>query len=260
MVFDRLIILPCHSIWKAQSIQAATGQSSDEWHLASFQIEGHDHLCFIDHIRKSFDELKRNPHALLIISGGQTKAEAGPISEALSYYQLAQRLIGTADENLLRRVFLEEYARDSLENVIFLICRFYEIAGLYPKFITVVGFEFKKSRFLKYHLAQALDFPESLVEYIGNAPLPGPEIDHEQYFSSLVAAEKKHALDHFATDLYGLRAPLQDKRKQRDPFNRHHGYESSNPKMKEFLSIIKNLGNNNLADEEIKNRLQVSWT
>lgn len=235
-----------------------TGQNANEWYLAPFQIEGHDHLCFIDHIRKSFEELKKNPNSLLIISGGQTKLEAGPISEALSYYQLAQRILGQDYEALFNRVFLEEYARDSLENVLLLMCRFYEITSCYPSHITVVGFEFKRARFLKYHLAEALNFPQTNVEYIGNEPTPGPEIDREDYFSSLFAAEKKHALDHFEKDFYGLRNPLQSKRTQRDPFKRFHGYENSNPAMRDFLASIRNF-NGSVSDVDLRKKLQISW-
>ncbi|GEQ71879.1 hypothetical protein JCM33374_g5565 [Metschnikowia sp. JCM 33374] len=216
MEYDRLIILPCHSIWKGQDTQHSQGQNSSEWFLASFQVEGQDHLCFIDHIKRSFEELKKSPRALLVISGGQTKSEAGPVSEALSYYQLARRILAGPEFNaLFDRVVLEEYARDSLENVLFSVCRFYEITASYPEFITVVGFEFKRTRFLKYHLVEALNFPDSRVEYIGNSPTPGSDIDHEHYFSSLEASEQKHALEHFETDLYGIRNPPGEKGTER---------------------------------------------
>jgi hypothetical protein len=52
-------------------------------------------------------------------------------------------------------VATEEHARDSFENLLFSICRFYELTGNYPESITVVGFEFKKERFIKVHRAAA---------------------------------------------------------------------------------------------------------
>ena len=35
--------------------------------------------------------------------------------------------------------------------------------------ITIVGFEFKRERFVKHHLQQALLFPENRINYIGNS-------------------------------------------------------------------------------------------
>lgn len=56
------------------------------------------------------------------------------------------------------------------------ICRFYQITGSYPSKITVVGFEFKRTRFTDLHRA-ALRFPLQKFDYIGiNAPHQGPEV------------------------------------------------------------------------------------
>lgn len=123
-----LIILPCHSIWTPG---ATLGELRDEWSLVSFQIEGYDHLCFKDHILKSLNILEQDKDATLIISGGQTKQESGPISEALSYYQLATKL--TNDIELVQRINTEEFARDSFENVLFLLCRYFELHEAYPE-------------------------------------------------------------------------------------------------------------------------------
>ncbi|KAM9913018.1 hypothetical protein OXX69_002012 [Metschnikowia pulcherrima] len=240
MQIDELIILPCHSIWKPKSNQSR-GETPDEWFLASFQRDGHDHLCFVDHIKKSFIALKQNPNAILVISGGQTKAEAGPISEAFSYCDLAKRLIDECDGDLFERVFLEEYARDSFENVLFSFCRYHEIVERYPKQVTVVGFEFKRTRFVEYHFADALKFTGK-VNYIGNWPTPGPEIDHDAYFADLHSSEKKNALDHFASDPFGHKEFLDAKKKSRDPFKRYHGYESSNERVADFLEVIRTVG------------------
>lgn len=227
MPLNHLIILPCHSIW---SPGPTIGQSSDEWSLADFQIEGKDHLCFIDHIKKSLGEVKKDENAFLIISGGQTKKDSGPKSEAYSYYQLAKAL--HVDDSLFNRIGLEEFARDSFENVLFLICRYYEFNGTYPQRVTVVGFEFKRERFVKHHLQQALNFPGRNICYIGNSPDPEGDRRHRlKYFEELELSELKYALSHFQKDWYGINNPLLAKKKQRNPFHRTHGYAGSNPKL-----------------------------
>jgi hypothetical protein len=55
------------------------------------------------------------------------------------------------------------------------MARFYQLTGSYPKKITVIGFEFKRQRFVELHRA-ALKFPLKEFRYIGmNAPHQGPE-------------------------------------------------------------------------------------
>ncbi|CUM50867.1 uncharacterized protein AC631_04761 [Debaryomyces fabryi] len=229
-----LIILPCHSIWKPGE---TLGELRDEWSLVDFQIEGYDHLSFKDHIIRSLSILKHDKDATLIISGGQTKEDCGPISESLSYYELAMKL--NDDSQLIPRITTEEFARDSFENVIFLYCRFYELYKAYPERITVVGFEFKKQRFLENHLKQALCISKD-INYVGNAPIP-KDLDKEEqikYFQDLEQQEYKHAVQHFEKDWYGIKSPLIDKKMKRDPFKRYHGYCQSNPKLAKFLVAI----------------------
>ena len=66
----------------------------------------------------------------------------GPLSEAASYYYLAEEKKWMS-EQMKSRVFLEEFARDSFENLLFSICRFKEVVGAYPSKVTVIGFDFK---------------------------------------------------------------------------------------------------------------------
>ncbi|EMG47771.1 hypothetical protein SBY92_005116 [Candida maltosa Xu316] len=232
---NHLIILPCHSIWKPGP---TLGDSRDEWYLVDFQIEGYDHLSFKQQIQTSLKELAKDPDSYLIISGGETKREAGPISESLSYYLLAAQLC--KDPSLLSRISTEVFARDSFENVIFSICRYYELFGQYPEKITIVGFEFKRERFITHHLNEALLFPTSNVVYIGNSPDP-KDLNEEQvkeYFEDLQASEYKFAVQHFQKDWYGNNGGLVKKKINRNPFNRFHGYTQSNPKLSRFLSAI----------------------
>lgn len=233
---NELIILPCHSIWKGGS---TLGKLRDEWFLASFQMEGEDHLCFREHIETSFKLLKEKPTSILVVSGGQTKAEAGRVSESESYVKLLQSMFPDDQKDFLR-VVAEEYARDSFENVLLLICRFQEISGTYPSHITIVGFEFKKERFVACHLERALSFPENRVTYVGNHPSPKDKISRYTYYENLASCERRYALEPFNEDLYGLRSPLRTKRLQRDPYQRQHNYRKSNPELAKVLDCIEN--------------------
>ncbi|KAG7660726.1 uncharacterized protein J8A68_005688 [[Candida] subhashii] len=249
MTYPRtLIILPCHSIWKQGG--QTLGVDQNEWHLADFQLEGQDHLVFRAQILDSLKLLQQDEDSYLIISGGATKKEAGPVSEALSYFQLAQHFI-CDDTTLLDRINLEEFARDSFENVIFSLCRFYEIFGAYPENITVVGFEFKRGRFVLHHLEQALCFPKEKVTYIGSSPITDhlTEEARERYYQELESNEFKHALRYFQQDWYGINGSLKEKKKIRNPYNKYHGYANSNPNLADFLMAI----NDNSAAQPSEN-------
>lgn len=249
-----LILLPCHSIWKNDT---GEGFHAREWYLASFQKDGQDHLCFREHILRSLDLLRSHSNATLIISGGQTKEEAGPISEAHSYYQLTKLLSGSDWDSLNPRIFLEEYARDSFENVLFLFCRYYEIKGFYPTFVHVVGFEFKRERFLHYHLGQAMQYPVESVRYVGNSPNPASESQRNKYFAELIASEQKHALVPFKKDYYGSQFPLATKREARNPFRRTNGYSMSNPHLVRVLAIT---AGKESFDESVAEQLRSLWS
>lgn len=228
---NRLVLLPCHAIWKGGS---SRGAERLEWALVDFQIEGFDHLCFKEHISQGINYIEEDNLSCLVISGGQTKKECGPVSEAESYLQLAKQLM--KNDELQPRIILEEYARDSFENVLFLICRFYEIYGYYPEFITVIGFEFKRDRFLKLHF-EAMGFPIDRVEYIGN--LPDPKMLSKEarvaYFQDLRQSEYKFGYLLFEQDWYGIQAKLHLKRVARDPFKRVHLYSKTNPRFAGFF-------------------------
>ncbi|ODV95920.1 hypothetical protein PACTADRAFT_19239, partial [Pachysolen tannophilus NRRL Y-2460] len=225
---DHLIILPCHAIWKfyAPFSNNNPGEDIDEWELASFQKPSKDHLILIKHLQKTIEILNTDiAKSTLIISGGQTKKQCGPISEALSYYLLGCNL-KIVDEKNSDSIFLEEFARDSFENLVFAISRFKQIYNSYPKKITIVGYEFKKSRFLDYHV-KAIKFPVTNVEYVGIDPQlddSTPENEKEKFQKDLKENEYAFALKFFMSDEFGIKAPLAVKKEQRDPFKNGNPY------------------------------------
>lgn len=64
-----------------------------------------------------------DPEALLLFSGGQTRRAAGPRSEGLSYWVVAEAAGWWGHEDVRNRTFTEEHARDSFENLLFSLCR-----------------------------------------------------------------------------------------------------------------------------------------
>ncbi|KAI3406404.2 hypothetical protein KGF56_000885 [Candida oxycetoniae] len=248
---NHLVIVPCHAIWKGRQ-----KLDQNEWYLAEFQLEGNDHLCFIDHIQQAVHQIKRDTRAHLIISGGETKKVAGPIAEATSYYQLLQEIVNN-DQQILAKVDIEVFARDSFENVLFSLCRFYELFQIYPDKITIIGFEFKRNRFVHLHLMKALGVAQNDIEFIGNEPKPqGTAKKIASYLQDLEASEQKHAWQLFVKDWYGIGQTLRDKKRKRNPFNRRHNYISTNPLIAEFLKEISDDYNSTKTNEEISSLLK----
>jgi hypothetical protein len=65
---------------------------------------------------------------------------------------------------------LQEHARDSFENVLFSLCRFFELTGHYPVRMTAVSYTLKQQRFEQLHRA-AVRFPAAAFHFIGT-PVP----------------------------------------------------------------------------------------
>jgi hypothetical protein len=70
------------------TLQAADVQSS--WYLEPYQRVPGQVDSFLEHIRGGVLQAAADPRALLLFSGGETRASAGPISEAASYWMVAQ--------------------------------------------------------------------------------------------------------------------------------------------------------------------------
>lgn len=129
------------------------------------------------------------------------------------------------------RATTEEYARDSFENLLFGICRFQQVAGRYPRNVTVVGWAFKETRFDL--LRAAIRFPSGRFRYDGcNDPID---------LKAAWAGETK-ALRDFMESRYGAGGNLGVKREERDPFRRRHPYASC-PGLSAFFEFIEDLDN-----------------
>ncbi|MGA2483735.1 MAG: hypothetical protein ABSF92_11540 [Candidatus Acidiferrales bacterium] len=206
---ERLAIVPCHAVWN----MSGDPFSDKSWYLQPFQSG--EPPFYVEHIRSAL--CSADPKELVVFSGGQTNAAAGPRAEAQGYWLIAERLQLWASKDVRSRSTTEDFARDSYENLLYSICRFWECTSRYPTRIRVYGWKFKRSRFTDCHRA-AIRFPLEMFEYIGvNDP------------SDLEAAQcgEKQALAQWAEDAHGVGFLLSDKRRRRNPFRRYHPYTTS---------------------------------
>lgn len=241
---DNLIILPCHSVYAPELNKKLSDPGdadrfskvldANNWILASFQKESEDQFSFVKHIEISLLELHENiGDSALVVSGGFTKPEIEK-SESASYLEVAKS-VGFMKNPYFRigtNILVEEYARDSYENVLYSICTFYHKFKKFPKKITILGFGFKKERFLDSHLATLGYEDADHVKYISVGPFypdklesMSDEIYNEKkdlFWKSLVKSEKKNALDLFKENPFGsYGSTLKEKKESRDPWNKH---------------------------------------
>jgi len=224
---DHLVIVTGHAIL----LDKFNYMKDEAWVLESFQ-KGGQVQTFVDHILKGIEIAQNDERSLLVFSGGQTRPLAGPRSEGQSYWNLAHHIYRNdraMDKFLLERVVSEEFARDSYENVLFSLCRFFEMTGRYPEKVTVIGFGFKERRFSDLH-RKAVRFPQERFSYIGIDPANAD-------LKELDRLENANAGMHFAADPYGCSSSvLAGKRLSRNPFRRMHGYGQTNPALLDLLS------------------------
>jgi hypothetical protein len=197
--------------------------ADESWRLRPYQ-RGEPRF-YIEHIRRAVEMAAADPAALLVFSGCHTAPEAGPLSEALGYWMLAEQFGWWGMAEARARSTLEDFALDSFQNLLYSICRFREFTGEYPAGITVAGWGFKARRFAELHRA-AIRFPAARFRYVAvNEP---PE---------LAVAEREEAATRaaFTADPYGYFKALAEKRRSRDPHRRQHGYGISCPELCELL-------------------------
>lgn len=202
--FEELIIVPGHASFKEEVglPLAANFQEDSRWALQSFQHG--EPPYYIEHIRKALNLV--NDRSLLVFSGGKTRKESGQIwSEAKTYDEIAKTFLNYP----LGQVALEEYARDSFQNLDLSIRMFEKSQGIRPHLITVVGWTFKEERF-QFH-AQTLNLQSSFRYAGANNPRP------EDLESALVGEAK--TLRDFAETPHGDKGILLEKRLSRDPWD-----------------------------------------
>mmetsp|Transcript_1408 Transcript_1408/g.2106 ORF Transcript_1408/g.2106 Transcript_1408/m.2106 type:complete len:326 (-) Transcript_1408:378-1355(-) len=216
-----LIVVAGHSVFTGANFEDADDFKSP-WILMSYQEK--QLPAFLNHIRAGVEIAANNEKALLVFSGGETRLEGGPRSEAQSYWWVADAHGWFGKPSSVRdRAVTEEHARDSFENLLFSICRFKEVVGSYPETITVISFTFKKQRFETLH-REAIRWPSDKFHYVGvdvdqNHPMPQDVYD----------GEKKNSLIPFKKDPYGCQGVLALKKSTRNPFKKQISYPKGCP-------------------------------
>ena len=219
----KLVLVACHSVYTG--LDFAHPEDKSSWLLLDYQKEVPGQTeSFLSHIKMGVMEASKDESALLLFSGGQTRKDAGPRAEAMGYWMVAEaRDWFGYKESVRSRTFTEEHSRDSFENFLFGLCRFYELTGHYPEHIVIVSYEFKKQRFTELH-ARALRWPSKHLDFVGTPALNTAAIHGEE--------DTRKA---FETDPYGCQNQLAAKRLARDPFA-HGGYSPDRcPDLAELL-------------------------
>jgi hypothetical protein len=198
----------------------------ENWFLLPFQRD--EVPCYIAHIEAGVRAAAADPDSFLVFAGGYSRREAGPRSEAQSYYWIADHFGWFGHADVRDRAITEEFSRDSYENLLYSICRVKEYAGSYPAHIQFVGWEFKRERFDLHR--RAILWPESRFSYIGaNNP---PDL------VQAIEAETRNRNAYIA-DPYSSSPGFRAKRETRNPFRRTPGYGQHCP---EVASLIAHEG------------------
>lgn len=210
-----------HSVYTSSSCGGV--ENEDSWFLESYQKHKGQAATFVAHIEEGVEVAAKDGEALLLFSGGETRKDAGPRSEAQSYWAVADSRgwFGKL-ESVRWRALTEEHARDSFENLLFSVCRFRELTGTYPSNITVVSYDFKEERFAHLHRS-AIRFPESRFFYSGT-PASSTSKESATRGEALVRAQ-------FQEDPYGCLGSLRRKKLGRDPFHRTLPYPNGCPEI-----------------------------
>ncbi len=83
-----LVLVAGHAAFKSTVTGVPNDpESDDSWVLQDFQIG--EPPFYLEHIRRGVVLAANNPVALLVFSGGRTRHESGPWSEAKTYHEVA---------------------------------------------------------------------------------------------------------------------------------------------------------------------------
>ncbi|KAI3947416.1 hypothetical protein MKW92_028956 [Papaver armeniacum] len=200
-------------------------------YIKSYQKHPGQAASFLSHIKKGLrlrGEMKVHCFCLVVVRLGKT---AGPRSEAQSYWAVAesQGWLSWFDRGLSQKSMLGTV----FENLLFSVCRFWELTGIYPQIITVVGYDFKEERCAQLHLS-VIGFPEERFFYKG---YPRRIKSLLILFHRLLTSQQHDLLSKdvtrtlFQDDPYGCLGPLRCKKLGRDPFHRSIPYPNGCPEL-----------------------------
>lgn len=85
---QNLVMVAGHSVYTSSSCGKV--DKEDSWFLESYQKNPGQASTFVRHIQEGVDIAAKDDAALLLFSGGETRKDAGPRSEAQSYWSVAE--------------------------------------------------------------------------------------------------------------------------------------------------------------------------
>lgn len=220
------IVVCGHAIYTGgPHLQPPVAAEQDQyWALQTFQQgEG---PYYIEHIRAGVELAATDRNSLLIFSGGQTR-HPNILSEAQSYYHLAALFKFWGHPTVQSRTTTEEFARDSYDNVLFTIARFFECVGIFPQRVSIISWAFKRKRF--EHHALAIGWPLQKFSFVG--------IGTPDDLQSALTSEARALLECKQDSTgYGKDGGALGKKKMaRNPYRRQHGYKTSCPQLGPLL-------------------------
>ncbi len=121
-----MIVVAGHSVLRYTHARV---EENESWYLEPYMEIPGQAETFVAHIRSGVELAAADPLSILLFSGGTTKVKAGPMTEAQSYWTVAETLGWFGHEDVRGRAFTENFARDSFENLLFSLCRFNELTG-----------------------------------------------------------------------------------------------------------------------------------
>jgi len=200
------LILCCHCVYDKGNVYSEFPEDS-----AVYELQ----------LKRSIEALNMGYYQTLAISGGYTKKQLEK-NEAQGMLDWSLDLGLNIDR---ARVILEQYARDSFENVLFSMCRFYEEFSKFPESVTVCSWRSKKMRFAI--IANVLSIPCYSFFGVGNKK------ELKQQEAKLCEVIR---YDPFHRGLY-----FAQKRLLRDPWNKGNPYAKIDKfsKMFEILNLME---------------------
>lgn len=83
-----LVMVAGHSVYTSNSCGKV--DKEDSWFLEPYQKHPGQAASFVTHIQEGVEIVAKDDEALLLFSGGETRKDAGPRSEAQSYWSVAE--------------------------------------------------------------------------------------------------------------------------------------------------------------------------
>lgn len=117
-----MIVVAGHSVTISGNLRDA-GTDEEVWFLLDYQKGKGLPQAIVAHLQAGIRQAHEDPESLLIFSGGETRAVTGPLTEASSYFRVADAMELWPQESTVRaRTVTEEFATDSFENLYVFHC------------------------------------------------------------------------------------------------------------------------------------------